>query len=403
MFFALWAYADSAPLTLDFNDAPVVDILNTIAKFSGHNLVLADDIKGTMTLHIVKMAWPQALQMVLSGQDLSLKKLDARTWYIGDTHRLTEQVHAETEIHKTLDEATPLRTQFFQLRYADPAKTLALLQSNHALLSVRGQVSLDERTATLIVTDLPQNIFAIKNLLQTIDVPVAEVEIEARIVAVNKSALKAFGVTLNSGQPNSVMRLGGINAAAINVPIDNPAGTLGLSVGKLAGKTLDLELQALEVAGDGKIISAPQLTVADNQEAYIEQGSEIPFRTATSSGATQIEFKKAVLGLKVTPQIMADGSVNLKLQINKDAVSGSDVAKTNTPIISTSEVATNVRVADGETLVLGGIYSEEKSTDVSQVPILGGIPGLGWLFKSQKVSDKYTDLIVFVTPKVLQS
>jgi type IV pilus assembly protein PilQ len=401
LLFAVTLYAEDEPLTLDFTEAPVADVLDTIAEVSGHNLVLGEGVTGTMSLHVNKMNWPAALEMVLSGQNLSLKNIDANTWLIDDTATLNNQMRTQNEMNKNINDTTPLATEFFHIHYASPANVLTLIQNNHALLSSRGQASLDARTATLIISDLPQNLALIKNLLATIDVPVLEVEIDARVVVVNKSALNALGVLLNSGTPTPVTMLGSVNSATINLPIANPAGTLGFSLGKLAGQDLDLKLQALESMGDGKIISAPELTVSDNQEAYIEQGSEVPFRTSTSSGATQIEFKKAVLALKVTPQIMMDGSINLKLQINKDAVSSEDAAKTNTPIISTSEVSTNVRVADGETLALGGIYGEDKSTQISQVPFLGGIPSLGWLFKSRQIADKYTDLLVFITPKII--
>lgn len=403
LFFMSHVYAEDEPISLDFTDAPVSDILNTIAEISGHNVVLGEGVTGTMSLHVIKMNWPAALQMVLAGQHLSLKNINEDTWYIDDTAKLTNQIRTQAEINKSLNDTQALETEFLPIHYANPASVLALIQTNHALLSNRGQASLDQRTAMLIITDLPANIALMKTLLTKIDVPVPEVEIDARVVVVNKSALNAFGVLLNNPEPQPVTMLGSVNTSNINLPIINPAGTLGLSLGKFAGSDLDLKLQALESMGEGKIISAPELTVSDNQEAYIEQGSEVPFRTATSSGATQIEFKKAVLGLKVTPQIMSDGSINLKLDINKDAVSAEDAARTNTPIISTSEVSTNVRVENGQTLALGGIYGDEKSTQINQVPILGGIPGLGWLFKNRQISDKYTDLLVFITPKIINS
>lgn len=394
-------YAEDEPLTLDFTEAPVADILNTIAEISGHNLVLGNNITGTMSLHVAKMNWPAALQLVLSKENLTLKNLDEHTWYIGDSATLLNQVRAQTEMSKSVSDALPLQTEFFHIRYGNPSDILSIVQGNHALLSARGQASLDQRTATLIVSDIPSSLDLVKTLLLKIDVPVKEIEINARIVVVNKSALSALGVLLgNNSQMNLTNLLGSVNSATIHLPIENPAGSLGFSLGKIAGQELDLQLQAMEAMGDGKVISAPELTVSDNHEAYIEQGSEVPFRTSTSSGATQIEFKKAVLGLKVTPQIMSDGSVNLKLQINKDSVTNQEGVN-NTPIIATSEVNTNVRVADGETLVLGGIYSENKSTQVNQVPLLSGIPGLGWLFKSKNIVDQYTDLLVFITPKIL--
>lgn len=396
-------YADDQPLTLDFTDAPVTDILQTIAQLSGHNLVLGGNVNGVMSLHVNKMNWPAALQMVLTAQNLSINNMDADTWYIADSNVIANQVRAQTEVDKTLSDAGPVQMAFFKVHYANPVNLFNLIRNNHALLSARGQISLDQRTSTLVASDTQAHLQLIQQLLQTLDVPVASIEIDSRIVVVNKSALNALGVTLNNAStPNAAQVLGSVNNSTnINLPVINPAGALGFSLGNIGGQQLDLQLQALEAEGDGKVVSAPELTVSDNQEAYIEQGSEVPFRTATSSGATQIEFKKAVLGLQVTPQIMEDGSINLKLQINKDAVTNQDGANNTTPIISTSQVSTNVRVGNGQTLVLGGIYNEDKSTSVRQVPVLGGIPGLGWLFKSQDISDQYTDLLVFITPKIL--
>ena len=226
---------------------------------------------------------------------------------------------------------------------------------------------------------------------------------EARIVVVDKSALQSLGVVLDNSATHAMNLLGSVNQAVINLPILNPAGTIGFGLGRIAGNELNLKLEALEVSGDGKVISAPELTVSNNQEAYIEQGSEIPFQTSTSSGATQVEFKKAVLGLRVIPQLAEGSKINLILQVNKDSISHQLGAAGDLPIINTSQVNTNVLVANGETIVLGGIYGEEKIHTLDEVPVLGGIPGIGWLFRSTNDSEKYTDLLIFVTPSLVSS
>ena len=395
------AFADDQGLSLNFDNARVSSILRTIASLAQRNVVFSDDINGSMSLFVKKMNWPAALELVLKSQHLSLKNLDAHTWYISKDESLTpaSAVPAVNVAEKSTQAL--IRTRFFRIHYAKPEAILQILQNNRALLSASGQVAFDARTDTLIVSDTTTNLLRVQELLQQIDVPVPEVEISAKIVVVNKSALEALGVTLTQGENAAVSVLGSIKKMAVNLPITNPAGIISFSLGKLSSQELNLELQALEASGDGKVISAPQLIVSNNQEAYIEEGSEVPYQTSTSSGATQIEFKKAVLGLKVVPRITVPNMLDLKLQVNKDSVTGETASVGLVPIIATREVRTELLMKSGETLVLGGIYTEEKSLEQRGVPLLSGIPGLGWLFKSRKIADKYTDLLVFISPRII--
>ena len=395
-----FAYAEDQPLDLDFTDAPVTSIIQTIAQLAGKNVVIADDVSGTMSLHVNHMNWPQALNLVLQDQNLTLKN-NGNTWTIGPTATLLNQEKTVPVVDEAQMLTVPVQTDFIQVHYANVKELQDLILQDKALLSAEGQIVMDRRTGTLIVTDTPDHLKMVAAVIAHLDVPVQQIHIEARIVIVDKSALESLGIVLDNSATQAMNLLGSVSQAVINLPILNPAGTIGFGLGKIAGSELNLELQALEASGDGKVISAPELTVSDNQEAYIEQGSEIPFQTSTSSGATQIEFKKAVLGLRVIPQLTENGQINLILQVNKDSISHQAGPAGDMPIINTSQVNTNVLVSNGETIVLGGIYGEEKIHALSQVPVLGGIPGIGWLFRSTTDSEKYTDLLIFVTPSLV--
>ena len=389
-------HAEDQTLDLDFTNAPVT----TIAQLAGKNVVIADAVTGSMSLHVNHMNWPKALNLVLQDQNLSLKNV-GQTWYIGPVGSALSQNPSSQITVDPQAEAIPLQTDFIQVHYANIKELQDLILQDKALLSPAGQIVMDRRTGTLIVSDTPDHLKMVATVISHLDIPVQQIHIEARIVIVDKSALESLGIVLDPSATNAMNLLGSVNQASINLPILNPAGTIGFGLGKLAGAELNLELQAVEASGDGKVISAPELTVSNHQEAYIEQGSEIPFQTSTSSGATQIEFKKAVLGLRVIPQLTENGKINLILQVNKDSISHQPSPAGDIPIINTSQVNTNVLISSGETIVLGGIYGEEKVHSLNEVPVLGGIPGIGWLFRSTTDSEKYTDLLIFVTPSLV--
>lgn len=402
LLFAAPLYAEDDALDLDFTNAPVSKILETISELAGKNLVLDDAISGNMSLHVNHMNWPQALNLVLGSEHLSLKTV-GDTWFISTNETLLNDLQEQNDVSTAIDENEPLETNLIALHYANGQGLIDLIGHDKALLSPRGQIAWDQRTNTLIITDTAAHIQNLDSVIRQLDIPVTQVRIDARIVVVDKSALQAFGVQLDTSATSAMNVLGAVNSATLDLGIANPAGTIGFGLGKLAGNELDLQLEALETSGDGKVISAPELTVSNNQTANIEQGSDVPFQTSTSSGATQIEFIPATLGLKVTPELTKNGEINLVLQVNKNSVSNEVGPSGNMPIINTSQVNTNVLVHNGQTIVLGGIYSEEQSHQVKQVPVLGGIPGLGWLFKNDHDSDKYTDLLIFVTPSVVDN
>ncbi len=397
--------AEDQSLDLDFTNAPVTAVLQTIAQLANKNIVIGEAVSGQMSLHVTHMNWPQALQQVLQSQGLSLKEAN-NTWYIDKTAILLNQTRANSPSPQALPAvpiAASLETVLIKIHYARARELQEEILQDKDLLSAQGQLIVDPRTGTFIVTDTPQHVAQIKMVIAHLDVPVQQIHIEARIVVVDKSALQSFGIVLDDSATGALNALGSVNQASIQLPIANPAGTIGFGLGHLAGNALNLQLEALEASGDGKVISAPELTVSNHQEAYIEQGSEIPFQTSTSSGATQVEFKKAVLGLRVIPQWTQGQQINLILQVNKDSISHQTGAAGDLPIINTSQVNTNVLVHTGETIVLGGIYGEEKVHALNQIPVLGGIPGIGWLFRSTHDSEKYTDLLIFVTPTLVHS
>ncbi len=402
LLFALPLYGDDENLDLDFNNAPVAHILESIAELAGKNLVLDQSISSSMSLHVTHMNWKEALNLVLTTQNLSLKSV-GNTWYINSNQNMLGMLKQQNEVDTALDQALPMQTELISLHYVDGQDLINLISHDKALLSPRGQIAWDSRTNTLIVTDTPEHLSQIQMVIASLDIPVEQIHIEARIVVVDKSALQAFGIELNNGATDAMNALGAIKGPVLNLGILNPAGTIGFGLGMIGGNELDLELQALEASGDGKVISAPELTVSNNATADIEQGSEVPFQTSTSSGATQIEFISATLGLKVTPQITENGDVNLVLQVNKNSVSNQVGPSGNMPIVDTAQVNTQVLVHNAQTIVLGGIYSEEHEHKETGVPVLGGIPGIGWLFRNNEESDKYTDLLIFVTPSIVES
>lgn len=393
-------YADDDDLNLDFNNTPVSRILETIAVLADKNLVFDQANTASMSLHVGQMNWEEALNLVLTSQRLILRTI-GNTWFITSSQNALASAKEQGDLAATTAANATLQTKLIKLHYINGGNLIDLLSRDKALFSPRGQLTWDSRTNTLIVTDTAMNIEQIQYIASRLDVPVPQIHIEARIVVVDKSALQAFGIQLNNGATSAMNLLGAIQGAALNLGIANPAGTIGFGLGTIGGNELDLELQALETSGDGKVISAPELTVSENQTANIQQGSEVPFQTSTSSGATQIEFIPATLGLKVTPTLAENGDINLNLQVNKDSVSSEVGPSGNMPIVNTSQVTTQVLVHQGETIVLGGIYTEERVHTIKGVPILGGIPGIGWLFRNTHDSEKYTDLLVFVTPEIV--
>ncbi len=428
-------------LSLNFQNIEVRALLQVIADFTNFNVVTSDTVTGTVTLRLKDVPWDQALDIILQAKGLGVKKSGNVLW-IAPKDELAAKEQVDLEAKKKVAELEPLRTQAFQLNYTkaeDVAKGLVgqALQSGGGggttttrILTARGSVLFETRTNQLFVSDIPSKLEEITQLIAKIDIPVRQVLIEARIVEADDNFGRTLGVKLGGtdlrGTPTRAgVSVGGnyqavgVQTGQIAAPIDftnsqfvnlpastgasvfggNNAATFALSLfGSAANKFLNLELSALEAEGRGNIVSSPRVITADQKKARIEQGEEIPYQVATSSGATSIQFKKASLALEVTPQITPEGNVILDLLVNKDS---RGTLTTAGPAINTKQVSTQVLVENGGTVVIGGIFTQDEQIATNKVPLLGDIPILGYLFQNKSRSVSKTELLIFITPKVV--
>ncbi len=411
------------PISLNFQDVPVRTVLQLIADFNKLNLVTTDSVGGNITLRLDGVPWEQALDTVLKVKGLD-KRLDNNILLVAPAAEIATQEKQQLENKQKVADLAPLVTEYVQINYAkapDMAKLLA--DDKTRLLSPRGAVSVDERTNTLLVKDTADVIDHIKDMIKVLDVAVKQVVIEARMVTVTDGVDDALGIrwgvtdvnnngsvsgtlegldTAATGSTPSVDSRLNVNLAA--TPSTGTAASIAFQVAKLTdGSLLDLELSALENENKAEIISSPRVTTANQKEALIEQGYEIPYNESASSGATTVAFKKAVLSLKVTPQITPDNNVILDLHVTQDDIY-KDVSTGNggtAVALSTQAINTQVLVKNGETLVLGGIYNRSIKKTVSKVPVLGDIPGIGILFRSTTNANTKKELLIFVTPKIV--
>lgn len=404
-------------LTLQFQDMDLKAILHTLGDFAGINIVISDDVQGSMALNLVNVPWDQALDIILKSKGLG-KRQEGNVMMIAPADIIAQREQQELEANKQQEELAPLRTELIQINYAKAAEIAAILQAGLGastdsaasskpvgILSERGSVTIDQRTNTILVQDVATKLEDVRRLVGQLDIPVRQVLIEARIVTADDGFARdlgaRFGVSdvMNSGEVNSDFN--------VNLPIANPAGSLGLSFARLQdGIVVDMELSALESENRGEVVASPKVITANQKEAYIKAGEEIPYQQSSggASGSTTIQFKEAVLELRVTPQITPDGNVILDLKIVQDtrgdALIFDGVAAA--PAINTQEVGTQVLVKNGETIVLGGIFQHRTTYDESKVPLLGDIPLLGWLFKNTQREDTKQELLIFVTPKIIE-
>ena len=416
-------------LSLNFQNIEVRAVLQLIADFTGLNLVASDTVGGSVTLRLKNVPWDQALDIILKSKGLGMRK-EGNVMMVAPQEEIAAREKLELEAQKQVTELAPLRTEFMQINYAKASDLASLIQSkDNNLLSARGNVSIDERTNTLIVQDVSTSLEAIRNLISKLDIPIRQVMIESRIVNADESFTKDLGVKFGyskttSAQTNAAggadffTSVGGKLAGdtkysgntsfntndmenyMVNLPVPGATSAIGLAVGKIGSYLVQLELSALLAEGRGEDIASPKVITANQKEAVIESGVEIPFQEATSSGATSVSFKKAVLSLSVTPQITPDNRVLLDLQVKQDTRGSPDVL--GVPPINTRNVTTQVLVNDGETVVLGGIYNQVDRTSSDRVPFFGDLPYLGFLFKKNRVEKNRTELLIFVTPKILK-
>nr|WP_236582055.1 type IV pilus secretin PilQ [Hydrogenophaga sp. BPS33] len=425
-------------LSLNFQNIEVRSLLQVIADFTNFNIVTSDSVSGAVTLRLKDVPWDQALDIILQAKGLGMRKSGNVLW-IAPKDEIAAREKQELESKASIESLETLRTQAFQMNYAKAADIAAQLMAtgagggggnsgggaNARILSNRGSVIAEPRTNQLFVTDIPSRLEQVQDLISKLDVAIRQVMIEARIVEADDTFNKSLGVRLGGGvrgfgvgsvNGNDVRGNFGSTYAAtssaagptltsapfVSLPA-NPGSALAASYAlslfsPSASRFLSLELSALESDGKGRIVSSPRVVTADQVKALIEQGTEFPYQTATSSGATAIAFRKANLKLEVTPQITPEGNIILDLDINKDSRGES------TPdgiAINTKHVQTQVLVENGGTVVIGGIFEQTERTDISKVPLLGDLPAVGNLFKSRNRISNKSELLIFITPRVL--
>lgn len=415
-------------LSLNFQDIEVRTVLQIIADFTEFNLVASDTVQGNITLRLKNVPWDQALDIVLKSQGLA-KQLIGNVMMIGPADQIANRQKIELEANKQVEEFAPLRTEFLQVRYAKATDLLALISSEGSMLTDRGTASVDARTNTILLQDTASSIEAVRRAIKVLDVPVRQVLIEARIVVASTNVGENLGIRWGGGygvlKNNQIVTLGGSRAATTsrnNIVVDringddpedfdlNNANVVNLPVAAAGASSfgvginafdymLDLELSAMESDGKAEIISQPRVITADGQTAKIQAGSQIPYEEASSSGATTITFKEAVLKLEVTPQITPDDRILMDLNINKDAIG--EVIN-NIPTIDTNELQTQVLVNNGETIVLGGIFQSEDITQVDKTPFFGDLPVIGRLFRRTTHTEDKSELLIFITPRLVK-
>jgi len=403
-------------ISLNFQDIPVRTVLQIIADYNEFNLITSDTVTGNITLRLDGVPWDQALDIILKVKGLD-KRMQGNILMVAPSDELAAREAKNLQAQQQVEELAPLYSEYVQINYAKAIELADLIKNEDtSILSSRGSVSVDERTNTLLIRDTSKIIEDIKRMVNILDIPVRQVIIEARMVTVkdniNEELGIRWGITDTDGEYATSGSLAGVNSANtgtlpaladrlnVNLPVANPAGTLAFQVARLGdGTILDLELSAMEKENKGEIIASPRITTANQKEAYIEQGVEIPYQEAASSGATATQFKKAVLSLTVTPHITPDNKIILDLVVTQDTVS--DVTSGQAPAIDTQRIGTQVLVNNGETIVLGGIYQQSIISSVSKVPVLGDIPYFGWLFRNTSEFNEKKELLIFVTPRIV--
>ena len=406
-------------LSLNFQDIEVRSVLQLLADFTELNIVVSDNVDGKLTLRLKNVPWDQALDIILKSKNLG-KRQSGNVIMVAPAEEIAARERIELEAEQQKTELAPVRSEFFQINYADAADFSALLKAESGgVLSERGSVTVDNRTNALLVSDTLERLDDVRALINKLDIPVRQVLIESRIVIANDDFNKELGFRMGvnrdttsdgegfvlSGDASGVENL--INDETlengrynVDLAASDSAGSIGLALAKLPfGSLLELELSAMQAEGNGEVVSSPRIITANQNQAHIEQGVEIAYQEASSSGATSTSFKKAVLSLDVTPQITPDDRIIMDLTVSKDSVG--DIYD-GIPSIDTREVSTQVLVDNGETVVLGGIYEQELVDSVKKVPFFGDLPLIGRLFKRTVHKDSKSELLVFVTPKIIR-
>jgi type IV pilus assembly protein PilQ len=411
-------------LSLNFQNIEVRAVLQLIADFTSLNLVASDTVGGSITLRLQNVPWDQALELILKTKGLD-KRTVGNVLLVAPAEEIAAREKLELETNKQVAALAPVRLEVVQINYAKAADVVSLLRQDKELISERGFISSDERTNTISVRETSEKLEQIRKLISTWDIPVRQVLIEARIVRARSNIAEEMGIQWGGGaldrSGDNLFTIGGSSttlaeqrgiAAGTSTGISFP-GALAVDLGVTRSNSsslaigfggdnylIDMELSAFESDGKGEIVAQPKIVTADRQTATIKSGEEIPYQEASSSGATSVSFKEAVLSLEVTPQITPDDQVIMDLKINQD---NRGEVTAGIPSIETNEVLTQVLVGNGETVVLGGIFQSERSTTVTKTPFLGDIPYLGALFTKTEEVDERAELLIFITPKLLKN
>ncbi|MFJ3074159.1 type IV pilus secretin PilQ [Pseudomonas sp. NPDC087029] len=393
-----WGLAASykgEPVSLNFQDVEVRSVLQVLADYVGINLVASDTVQGNITLRLEDVPWDQALALVLHSKGL-VRREEGNVLLVAPASELAEQPFGQA-----FDaQLPPLRRELLAIHHADAAELAELLQATLAddgILTGRGSLSVDARTNTLVAHQPEERLAELRRLVAQLDVPVRQVVIEARIVEANVDYEKSLGVRWGGALHEEVARVG--KDVFVDLGVERPGSAVGL--GLLRGDVLlDLELSAMEKSGNGEIISQPKVVTADKETARIIKGTEVPYQETSRNGATSVSFREASLSLEVTPQITPDGKVIMAVRVTKDEPDFVN-ALNDVPPIRKNEVNAKVRVADGETIVIGGVYSTTQNNVVDKVPFFGDLPYVGRLFRRDALQEKKSELLVFLTPRIM--
>jgi type IV pilus assembly protein PilQ len=400
-------------ISIDFQDVELSHVFRLIADISGYNIVVSPDVKGKFSMKLSDVPWDQALDIILRNYGLS-KSIEANILRIAPTALLAREEEEIAKVKESQEKSGDLVTRVYPINYAD-VKAMMQTIKDAKLLTNRGFISVDERTTSIVIRDVDQRHDEYEKIIAALDNPTPQVSINARIVEVEDTFSRNLGIQWGAlVKPTPQTQIGGTSLSkgtgdftgkplAVNLPIavEGAGGTLGIGyISASALRALDIQISAAESAGKGKVISSPRIVTMDNQKAVIRQGKKIPYPTTSDQG-TKIEFVDAALELVVVPHITPEGTILMRVEVKKNEA---DFSRTvlDTPSINTNEVTTEVLINDGDTLALGGIYKKNETMDDSGVPGLWKVPILGWLFKKELNTDNTTEILVFITPRIVK-
>lgn len=388
-------------VTLVVDDVPVTQVLQTLAEQERKNLVVSPDVSGMVSLHLTDVPWKQALQTVVKSAGLVLRQEGSILHVHSESWQSEEAARQEAEVARR-QANLPLENRHIALRYADATE---LAKAGDKLLSAKGSLTVDKRTNRLLIRDNSPTLALVEQWVAQMDLPIEQVELAAHIVTINEKSLRELGVKWTLAEATKAGAVGQVTTIASDLSVANATTRVGFNIGRINGRLLDLELSALEQKQQLDIIASPRLLASHLQPASIKQGSEIPYQVSSGeSGATSVEFKEAVLGMEVTPTVLPKERIRLKLRISQN-MPGQVLQQADGEVlaIDKQEIETQVEVKSGETLALGGIFSNKNKTGKDSIPLLGDIPWFGQLFRHDGKENERRELVVFITPRLVST